>query len=121
MLSQQAQEKVDKYRAGYAAQGMRHAFLPAVVSTSGRIHGELLRLPYIFADRKTMLHFRALGEAVDVDSEAYWWRWSGFFLMWSSRQAWSFFLIWSFRPASSRTPCRSLCSFSSSTPRRPMK
>ena len=26
---------------------MRHAFLPAVVSTSGRIHGELLRLLYI--------------------------------------------------------------------------
>ena len=44
---------------------MRHAFLPAVVSTSGRIHGELLWLLYIFADRKTTLHFRALGEAVD--------------------------------------------------------
>ena len=41
VLSQRAQEKIDKYRAGYAAQDMRRAFLPAVVSTSGRIHGDL--------------------------------------------------------------------------------
>ena len=68
-----AQEKVDKYRAGYAAQDMRHAFLPAVVSTSGRIHGELLRLLYILADSKTKLHFRALDEAIDADSEACCW------------------------------------------------
>ena len=71
MLSQRAQEKIDKYRAGYAAQGVRKAFLPAVVSTSGRIHGDLLRLLYLLADNKTKLHFRALGEAIDVDSEAH--------------------------------------------------
>ena len=74
-----AQEKVDKYRAGYAAQDMRHAFLPAVVSTSGRIHGELFRLLSVLADKKTKRHFEALGDAVDVDSEAYCWRRSGFF------------------------------------------
>ena len=34
---QRAQENVDKYQAGYAAQDSRRAFLPAVVSTSGRI------------------------------------------------------------------------------------
>ena len=58
---------------------MRRAFLPAVVSTSGRIHGELLRLLYLLADNKTQLHFQALDEAIDVDSEAYCWRRSGFF------------------------------------------
>ena len=79
VLSQRAQERVDKYRAGYAAQGMRHASLPAVVSTSGRIHGDLLRLLYILADKKTTRFFEALVEAVDVDSEAYCWRRSGFF------------------------------------------
>ena len=51
VLSQRAQEKIDKYRAGNAAQDMRRAFLPAVVSTSGRIHGEcdreFLRLLYL--------------------------------------------------------------------------
>ncbi len=79
VLSHRAQEKVDKYRAGYAAQDSRRAFLPAVVSTSGRIHGEFLRLLYLLADNKTQLHFRALDEAIDVDSEAYCWRRSGFF------------------------------------------
>ena len=47
--------------------------------TSGRIHGELFRLLSIFADKKTKRHFEALGDAVDVDSEAYCWRRSGFF------------------------------------------
>ena len=31
------------------------------------------------ADNKTKLHFRALDEAIDVDSKAYCWRRSGFF------------------------------------------
>ena len=35
VLSHRAQEKIDKYRAGYAALDARKAFLPAVVSTSG--------------------------------------------------------------------------------------
>ena len=38
---------------------------------SGRIHGDLLRPLYILADKKTTRYFEALGEAVDVDSEAY--------------------------------------------------
>ena len=63
---------------GSAAPGGR-ARLPAVVSTSGRIHGEFLRLLCLLADKKTKLHFRALDEAIDVDSEAYCWRRSGFF------------------------------------------
>ena len=50
VLSHRAQEKIDKYRAGYAALDVRKAFLPAVVSTSGRIHGDLLRLLYLLAD-----------------------------------------------------------------------
>ena len=79
VLSQRAQEKIDKYRAGYAAQGVRKAFLPAVVSTSGRIHGDLLRLLYLLADNKTKRHFRDLNEVLDDDSEAYCWRRSGFF------------------------------------------
>ena len=54
VLSHRAQEKIDKYRAGYAALDVRKAFLPAVVSTSGRIHGDLLRLLYLLADNKTV-------------------------------------------------------------------
>ena len=33
-----------KYRAGYQAHDQRRAFLLAIVYTSGRIHGELLRM-----------------------------------------------------------------------------
>ena len=59
-LYQRARAKVDKYREGYAAQGLRHAFLPAIVSTSGRIHGELLRLLFNLADKKTSNSLRPL-------------------------------------------------------------
>ena len=79
VLSHRAQEKIDKYRAGYAALDMRRAFLPAVVSTSGRIHGDLLRLLYLLADNKTKRHYRDRHEVIDDDSEAYCWRRSGFF------------------------------------------
>ena len=78
-LVQRAQKKVDKYRGGYQAHGLRHAFMPAIVSTSGRIHGELLRLLYILADRKTTRSFQALGEEVEADAEAERWRRSEFF------------------------------------------
>ena len=44
-----------------------------------RVIGEFLRLLYLLADNKTKLHFRALDEAIDVDSEAYCWRWNGVF------------------------------------------
>ena len=45
--------------------------LPAIVSTSGRIHGELLRLLCLLADEKTTRFCQTLGEEVDVDSETY--------------------------------------------------
>ena len=79
MLSHRAQEKIDKYRAGYAALDVRKAFLPAVVSTSGRIHGDLLRLLYLLADNKTKCYYRDRHEVIADDSEAYCWRRSGFF------------------------------------------
>jgi len=37
--------------SGYAA--IKYAFLPCVISTSGRLHGEFLRLLYIIAHRRT--------------------------------------------------------------------
>ena len=52
---------------------------PQYISVCGRIHGELLRLLFILADRKTTLSLQALGEAVDVDSEVYCRRRSGIF------------------------------------------
>ena len=49
--SSTARTKVDRYRAGYAA--LKYAFLPCVISTSGRLHGEFLRLLYIITHRRT--------------------------------------------------------------------
>merc|ERR1711970_345573 len=70
------------------ALDVRKAFLPAVVSTSGRIHGDLLRLLYLLADNKTKRHFRDRHEAIDDDSEAYCWRRSGFFWRMRHPSAW---------------------------------
>ncbi len=48
-----ARPKVDRYRAGNAAL----AFLLRVISMSGRLHGEFLRLLYIIAHRRTTKWF----------------------------------------------------------------
>ena len=45
----------------HEAHGLRHAFLPTIVLTSGRIHSALLRLLYLLADRKTTRFVQALG------------------------------------------------------------
>ena len=67
--------------ACFAATGVRHALL--ILSASGRIqsliHGELLRLLFTLADKKTTRSFEALGEAFDVESEVYCRRRSGNF------------------------------------------
>jgi len=55
ILERTARTKVDRYRAGYAA--LKYAFLPCVISTSGRLHGEFLRLLYIIAHRRTVNWF----------------------------------------------------------------
>ena len=57
-----------------SAHDQRHAFLPAIASTSGRIYGELLRLLYLLSDKKTTRFLQGLGEAVDVSSEVDRWR-----------------------------------------------
>ena len=53
--------------------------MAAIDSTSGRIHGELLRLLFNLADKKTSNYFVAIGEAFDVESEVYCRRRSGNF------------------------------------------
>ena len=57
-------------RDGYLAVDHRRAFLPDVVSTSGRIHSELLRLLYILADIKTTQFFSDIGDK-DYSHEAF--------------------------------------------------
>ena len=63
LLETTARTKVARYREAYAnRQGTTYAFLPCVMSTSGRIHGEFLRLLYILAHRRTLKYFADMGD-----------------------------------------------------------
>jgi hypothetical protein len=55
-----AQRKINSYRQQYA-DNENIFFLPAIVSTSTRMHGEFLRLLFLQAHRETEAHFTATG------------------------------------------------------------
>jgi hypothetical protein len=60
ILESGAADKIRNYRDTYRRN--RHvAFLPACMSTSGRIHGELLRLIFFLSNKQTDDYFAALG------------------------------------------------------------
>ena len=60
ILESAAADKIRNYRDTYRRN--RHvAFLPACMSTSGRIHGELLRLIFFLSNKQGEDHFAALG------------------------------------------------------------
>ena len=54
------QRKTNAYKQTYA-DNQNISFLPAVVSTSNRMHGEFLRLLFLQAHRETEAHFTAAG------------------------------------------------------------
>jgi len=55
-----AQRKTNAYRQTYA-DNQNMSFLPAIMSTSNRMHGEFLRLLFLQAHRETTAHFIATG------------------------------------------------------------
>ena len=55
-----APRKINGYRQQYA-DNQNISFLPAIMSTSTRMHGELLRLLFLQAHRETKAHFTAAG------------------------------------------------------------
>ncbi len=55
-----AQRKINSYRQQYA-DNQNISFLPAIMSTSTRMHGEFLRLVFLRAHRQTEAHFTAAG------------------------------------------------------------
>jgi hypothetical protein len=55
-----AQRKINDYRQQYA-ENQNISFLPAIMSTSTRLHGEFLRLLFLHAHRETEAHFTAAG------------------------------------------------------------
>ena len=55
-----AQRKTNAYKQTYA-DNQNISFLPAIMSTSNRMHGEFLRLLFLHAHRETEAHFTAAG------------------------------------------------------------
>ena len=55
-----AQRKTNAYKQTYA-DNQNICFLPAIMSTYNRMHGEFLRLPFAQAHRETEAHFTAAG------------------------------------------------------------
>jgi hypothetical protein len=55
-----AQRKTNAYKQTYA-DNQNISFLPAIMSTSNRMHGEFLRLLFLQAHRETKAHFTAAG------------------------------------------------------------
>ena len=62
LLNNAANAKVRKYREAYAAPDRLLAFLPAIMPTSGRIHGEFLHLLHILSHRQAVKFFELFGE-----------------------------------------------------------
>jgi hypothetical protein len=60
LLDSAAADKIRHYRAPYR-QNRHVAFLPACMTTSGRIHGEFLRLIYFISNKQALDYFEALG------------------------------------------------------------
>jgi hypothetical protein len=55
-----AQRKINSFRQ-QCADNQNISFLPAIVSTSTRMHGDFLRLLFLQAHRETKAHFTATG------------------------------------------------------------
>jgi hypothetical protein len=60
LLDSAAADKIRRYRAPYR-QNRHVAFLPACMTTSGRIHVEFLRLLYFMSNKQAVDYFEALG------------------------------------------------------------
>jgi hypothetical protein len=60
LLDSAAADKIRHYRSPYR-QNRHVAFLPACMTTSGRIHGEFLRLLYFMSNKQAVDYFEALG------------------------------------------------------------
>jgi hypothetical protein len=55
-----AQRKINSYRQQYA-DNQNISFLPAIMTTSSRMHGDFLRLLFLQAHRETTANFNATG------------------------------------------------------------
>jgi hypothetical protein len=73
-----AQRKINSYGQQYA-DNQNSSFLPAIVSTSKRMHGEFLRLLFLQAHRETEAHFTATGMPSQHNSDKFRFRCTAFY------------------------------------------
>jgi hypothetical protein len=60
-LNEAADDKIRKYRADYNNNPNTISFMPAIASTSGRLHSEFIRIRFLQAHRETDRFFAASG------------------------------------------------------------
>ena len=73
-----AKSKIDDYRDQYA-NNQNISFLPAITSTSTRMHGEFLRLLFLQAHRETTAHFTAIGMPAQQHCDSFRFRRAAFY------------------------------------------
>ena len=78
LLNHAAQRKVRKYRDAYA-NTHTISFLPAITSTSTRMHGEFLRLIFLQAHRETEDYFRFTGVSAQHTTDMFRYRRAAFY------------------------------------------
>ena len=69
-LNSQARSKIRRYRRGYAVENI--AFAPAILSVTGKMHPEFLRLLWVMADMHTE-SFNLVGDEDNIRSERFKW------------------------------------------------
>ena len=73
-----ARQKINKHRDAYA-NNRNITFMPAITSTSSRMHGEFLRLLFLQAHRETTAHFTAIGMPAQQHCDAFRFRRAAFY------------------------------------------
>jgi len=73
-----ARKKINNYRDQYA-NNRNITFMPAITSTSSRMHGEFLRLLFLQAHRETTAHFTAIGMPAQQHCDSFRFRRAAFY------------------------------------------
>jgi hypothetical protein len=76
-----AQRKINSYRQQYA-DNQNISFLPAIMTTSSRMHGVFLRLLFLQAHRETTAHFHSTGlpSQQNRSDNAFWFKRAAFYM-----------------------------------------
>ena len=73
-----ARKKINAYRDQYA-NNRNITFMPAITSTSSRMHGEFLRLLFLQAHRETTSHFTVIGMPAQQHCDSFRFRRAAFY------------------------------------------